>query len=299
LEEAIRSKDAYECEFRIIDKNNLVKQIHSKIRIERNAEGQPIRLAGFNQDITERKKTEQQLQQLNKDLKERAADLSASNQELERFAYVASHDLQEPLRMVSSFLTLLNKKLADKLDDTSKKYIDFALDGADRMNRMILDLLQFSRVGTSKDGLVDVDCNEVLETIKTLFHLRIIESNATIDVKPLPVIKAVQPLIQQLFQNLVGNALKYKDSADPVITVGCDELENVWRFYVKDNGIGIDPKFFDKIFIIFQRLHSRSEYSGTGIGLSICKKIVDRHGGNIWVESAPGKGSSFYFTIPK
>ncbi|MEO6720630.1 MAG: ATP-binding protein [Ferruginibacter sp.] len=299
LKEVLKSTDAYEYEFRIIDKNNLLKYIHSKIRIERNAGGQPIRLSGFNQDITERKKTEQQLQQLNKDLKANAADLSASNQELERFAYVASHDLQEPLRMVTSFLGLLNKKLAGKLDDTTERYIHFALDGAERMNRMILDLLQFSRVGTSKEDLVNVDCNDLLQTVKSIFHLRITESNATLDVKPLPVIKAIQPLMQQLFQNLVGNALKYDDKEKPVITVGCDELANLWQFYVKDNGIGIDPKFFDKIFVIFQRLHSRSEYSGTGIGLAICKKIVERHGGNIWVESSPGKGSSFYFTIPK
>ena len=299
LAEALYNMDTYECEFRIVDKNGQLKNISSKIRIERNREGQPLRLSGFNQDITERTKAAQQFQQLNKDLKEQAAELTASNDELERFAYIASHDLQEPLRMVRSFLRLLEKKLQGKLDDTSKRYIDFAVDGAERMNRMILDLLEFSRIGTSQENLTYVNCNVVLESVTQIFKQRIAETNAILDIRPLPLVRAVPSQILQLFQNLVENALKYHDQNQPRIIVGCEEQDDLWEFYVSDNGIGIDPMFFEKIFIIFQRLHNRTEYSGTGIGLSICKKIVERQGGRIWVESMLGKGSTFYFTIPK
>lgn len=253
----------------------------------------------LSMDITHRKKSEILLNELYKVLERRAVELQTSNTELERFAYVASHDLQEPLRMVSSFLHLLEKKLEGKLDDSNKEYIKFAVDGAERMKRLIQDLLQYSRVGTSKESITTVDCNEVMNTVQTILSLSIQETNATIQVKKLPVIKAVQPQIQQLFQNLVGNALKYHSDAPPVIEVGCTDKELYWEFYVKDNGIGIDPKFFDKVFIIFQRLHNRTEYAGTGIGLAICKKIIEKHGGTIRIESAIDKGATFYFTIPK
>ncbi len=254
-------------------------------------------------DYTERKVLDDQIQLFNESLEkkvtEKTAELKASNVELERFAYVASHDLQEPLRMVSSFLQLLEKKLEGTLDETNKKYIDFAIDGAERMKRLIQDLLEYSRLGTSKEGFKNVDCNEILQTVSTVYQSRIEETKARLHVKPLPVIHGRQTRIQQLFQNLVGNALKYHSDQLPEIEIGCTELEGYWQFYVKDNGIGIEPKFFDKIFIIFQRLHNKTEYSGTGIGLSICKKIVERHGGRIWVESEYRKGSTFYFTIQK
>ncbi len=253
----------------------------------------------LSMDITERKKSEEALLQLNAILDKRADELQVSNTELERFAYVASHDLQEPLRMVSSFLHLLERKLEGKLDETNKQYIDFAVDGAERMKKLIQDLLQYSRVGTSRESITAVDCNEVMETVRSVLALSIYETKATLQVNDLPVIKAVHPQMVQLFQNLVGNALKYKGEEPPVIEVGCIAKGNRWEFYVKDNGIGIDPRFFDKIFIIFQRLHNKTEYSGTGIGLSICKKIVEKHGGEIRVASEPGKGSIFYFTLPK
>ncbi len=271
-------------------------------------------------DITERKKAEKAIIRLNETLEKRAAELQDSNEELESFAYVASHDLQEPLRMVSSFLQLLEKKLGTDLDETTKQYIYFAVDGAERMKKLIHDLLEYSRVSSSKENSTNVDCNEVISTVRNFYNLRLLEENASLHIKPLPVIKAVQPQIQQLFQNLIDNALKYRSNKPAEIEVGCTENNGYWQFYVKDNGIGIDPKFFDKIFIIFQRLHSKTEYSGTGIGLAVCKKIVETHGGKIWVEPAyansrrpkpmaadeasagksePGKGSTFYFTIPK
>lgn len=250
-------------------------------------------------DITQRKQTELLLKQLNENLKKRATELQASNTELERFAYVASHDLQEPLRMVSSFLHLLEKRLNGALDATNKQYIDFAVDGAERMKQLIQDLLQYSRVGSSKEEPVEVNCNVLIKTVRSLLSVAIIETKTELIVKPLPVIKAVQSQMLRLFQNLIGNALKYHSEKPPVIEIGYTDKKGVWEFYVKDNGIGIEPKFFDKIFIIFQRLHNKTEYSGTGIGLSVCKKIVEKHGGNIWVESESGKGSTFYFTIPK
>ncbi|MEO6613796.1 MAG: CHASE3 domain-containing protein [Chitinophagaceae bacterium] len=250
-------------------------------------------------DITPRKRSEILLKELNETLEKRAVELQSSNTELERFAYVASHDLQEPLRMVSSFLHLLEKKMEGKLDDSAKQYIGFAVDGAERMKNLIQDLLRYSRVGTSKESITDVDCNEILESVRSVLSLTIRETGATLLVKNLPVIKAIPAQILQLFQNLVGNAIKYHGEAPSLIEVDCTEKEKSWEFSVKDNGIGIDPRFFDKIFIIFQRLHNKTDYAGTGIGLSICKKIVERHGGNIWVESSPGNGSRFYFTIPK
>ena len=237
--------------------------------------------------------------EMKSNLQKSTAELKTSNTELERFAYVASHDLQEPLRMVSSFLHLLERKLEGKLDESSKQYIGFATDGAERMKTLIQDLLQYSRVGTSKEAVSKVDCNEVIQSVISLLSLSIRETNATIHVHPLPVIKAVQPQMLQLFQNLIGNALKYHGPAAPQIEVGVAEKGDEYEFYVKDNGIGIDPKFYERIFIIFQRLHNKSDFSGTGIGLSICKKIVERHGGKIRVESEPGKGSTFYFTLPK
>jgi PAS domain S-box-containing protein len=250
-------------------------------------------------DATERQLTAKQLKELNENLKKRAAELQASNVELERFAYVASHDLQEPLRMVSSFLQLLEKKLEGTLDDAGKKYIFFAIDGAERMKTLIQDLLQYSRIGTSKELMVAIDCNEVLQSVRNIFALSIKETNAELIVHPLPVIQGEKAQIHQLFQNLVGNAIKYSSPNAPHIEIGYEDQVSYWQFYVKDQGIGINPKFFEKIFVIFQRLHNKTEYSGTGIGLAICKKIVERHGGSIWVESELGKGSTFFIRLPK
>lgn len=299
MDEAIESRDSYESEFRIIDKAGNVKYIHSKIVIERNSKGLPTRLAGFNQDITERNLSKIRLNQLNENLQKYAEELESSNIELERFAYIASHDLQEPLRMVSSFMGLLQKKYNDKFDDTARSYIRFAVDGAERMKKLILDLLLFSRVDTHNEAMQMVNCNELMEEVQQDLLSAITESKATIRVNQLPNLRGYKSQLEQLFQNLIGNAIKYRNEKLPLIEISCEEKEKYRQFCVQDNGIGIDPKFFQKIFIIFQRLHNKDDYSGTGIGLAIARKIVERHGGTIWVESEPGQGSSFYFTIAK
>jgi two-component system CheB/CheR fusion protein len=250
-------------------------------------------------DITERKKAETMLQQLNHDLETRAAELAASNAELERFAYIASHDLQEPLRMVSSFLQLLQKKYKGQLDDKATQYIHFAVDGAERMKTLILDLLEYSRVGSGKGSFGPVNMDDVMKEVGETFREKIIADRAKVEIGPMPDAYGDKVQLVQLLQNLVGNALKYQSIDPPVIRIQGKEAPEGWMYSVEDNGIGIDPMFFEKIFIIFQRLHNKSDFSGTGIGLAICKKIVERHGGRIWVESSPGKGSKFFFTIAK
>lgn len=247
---------------------------------------------GFIRDITERKKAEQKVQRYLNELK-------VSNTELERFAYIASHDLQEPLRMVSSFLSLLEEEMDGQLDETKKQYIDFAVDGAERMKALIQALLQYSRVGAHKEEFILTDLNEVASYVNQVLGEDILKNNAMLTWKPLPHLKVHKTLINQLFLNLVSNALKYRSDRNPEIEVGSVEKPDHYIFYVKDNGLGIETKYFDKIFVIFQRLHNKSEYSGTGIGLAICKKIVEVHNGKIWIESEPGKGSVFYFSIPK
>ena len=250
-------------------------------------------------DITDRRRSELMLQQLNEDLKKRAAELATSNAELERFAYIASHDLQEPLRMVSSFLQLLQKRYQGQLDEKAGQYIHYAVDGAERMKALILDLLEYSRVGSSKESFGPVSMDAVMAEVGDIFREKIIATRASIEIGLLPVVHGDKVQLTQLVQNLVGNALKYHSDEPPVIRVSGKEEPGYWKFSVADNGIGIDPLFFEKIFIIFQRLHNKSDYSGTGIGLAICKKIVERHWGRIWVESTPEQGSIFYFTITK
>jgi PAS domain S-box-containing protein len=257
------------------------------------------------QDISARK-------QANEALARYAAELERSNQELEQFAYVASHDLQEPLRMVASYVQLLSKDFAGELGPEADEYIGFAVDGARRMQRLIDDLLAFSRVGTRGRQFEPVDCNQVLQDVLRSLKLAIDEVQAQITYDFLPTVQGDRGQIYQLFQNLLANALKFHGSAPPAIEVGAvwqpsgastgsssGEEGAGWLFSVRDNGIGIEPQYFDRIFVIFQRLHSRAHYSGTGIGLAICKKIVERHGGRIWVESTPGEGATFYFRLPE
>jgi PAS domain S-box-containing protein len=251
-------------------------------------------------DVTERIRNESQLNKLNTDLGRRAGELAASNAELERFAYIASHDLQEPLRMVSSFLQLLQKKYKGHLDEKADQYIHYAVDGAERMKALIMDLLEYSRAGSAKETFGRVETETILKEVGDIFREKIALARASVEVGALPVVWGDKVQLLQLFQNLLSNALKYH-AADrtPVIRIRAKEEPGCWLFSVEDNGIGIDPQFFDKIFIIFQRLHNKTDYSGTGIGLAICKKIVERHGGKIWVESSPDQGSIFYFTIGK
>lgn len=257
-------------------------------------------VACYAKDITDIKKSGQRLNQLNIELQDQAEELAASNAELERFAYVASHDLQEPLRMVTGFLKLLEKQYKDNIDENSSKYIHFAVDGADRMKKLILDLLEYSRVSTNKELVSDVNMSEVLNDVLQIMDAKIKELPCNIRFNQLPILKAAnRTQMFQLLQNLISNALKYHSDSPCEIVIEASEQEQDWLFKIKDNGVGFDPQFAERVFVIFQRLHNKSEYSGTGIGLSICKKIVERHGGKIWAVSEKGKGSTFYFSIPK
>lgn len=245
----------------------------------------------FNDMIIKRKQAKEEVQTY-------IEQLERSNRELEQFAYVASHDLQEPLRMVISYLQLIETRYKGNLDDDADEFIGFAVDGANRMKALINDLLAFSRSGRSEKELAPTDSQAVLEQTLNNLSLIIEESGVQVTNDPLPTVVADDSQLMNLFQNLVGNAIKFRNENAPRLHVSAKKNEGEWQFSVKDNGIGIDPKYFDRIFVIFQRLHSKDEYSGTGIGLAICKRIVERHGGRIWVESQPGEGSTFYFTIP-
>jgi len=257
-------------------------------------------LAVYFKDITERKNSDSRLKELNESLQLQTKELETSNAELEQFAYVASHDLQEPLRMVTGFLTQIERKYGDILDEKGKQYINFAVDGAKRMRQIILDLLEFSKVGTLEDSLEDIKVDELICDIIALYRKQIEEKKATILYNNLPVIHSFKTPLRQILTNLISNSLKYSKTGTPSqIKIECKETQNYWQFSVSDNGIGIEAVYFDKIFIIFQRLHNRDEYPGTGMGLALAKKIVEGLGGNIWLESTENIGSTFYFTILK
>jgi len=236
--------------------------------------------------------------QLYEQSRRQAMELARSNADLEQFAYVASHDLQEPLRMITGYTQLLAKRYGDKLDQNANEYINYAVDGAKRMQRLIHDLLTYSRVGTQGKEFAPTDCGAVVAETVRILQPAIQESAATIAYDSLPTVMGDETQLLQLFQNLIGNAIKYRDSKPPAVQVSCKQEGEHWLFSVRDNGIGIDPKYAERIFVIFQRLHTGEQYAGTGIGLAVCKKIVERHGGKIWVESEPGKGATFHFTIP-
>ncbi len=257
-------------------------------------------LAVYFKDITERKVSESRLKGLNESLQRQAKELATSNAELEQFAFVASHDLQEPLRMVTSFLTQIERKYADVLDEKGKRYIDFAVDGAKRMRQIILDLLEFSKVGTSEDKLEEIKLDKLINEILALHRKQIEEKKAIVSVKNLCSVYSYNTPLRQILTNLISNSLKYVNhGVAPHIKIACKETKKHWQISVTDNGIGIEPEYFDKIFIIFQRLHNKDEYAGTGMGLAIAKKIVENLGGRIWVESVKDHGSIFYFTILK
>ena len=291
VKDAVENKIPFETVYRI-RKNGSMNYISTKASIDRNQDGNPIRMSGVCFDITDMKKgAERTLFRLNE-------DLLRSNRELEQFAYVASHDLQEPLRMVSSFTQLLALKYQDKLDSDAREYINYAVDGAVRMQNLINDLLEFSRIETKGKILQPADMNNPLRQAVNNLKIIIREKDAQVSSDDLPVLIADESQIVQLFQNLIGNALKFCKTS-PRIHVSASEEADHFRFVVEDNGIGIEEQYFSKIFRIFQRLMPKTQYEGTGIGLAICKRIVERHGGKIWVESEPESGSRFFFTIPK
>jgi len=247
----------------------------------------------LNREVEERRRAENEL-------KKTLADLERSNKELEQFAYVASHDLQEPLRMVSSYTQLLGERYGDQLDEKAKKFINYAVDGAIRMQQLIQDLLLFSRVTTRGEEFQPVDSGAALGMAMSGLGETIRESGALVTNDDVfPQVIADQTQLAQVFQNLISNAIKFRGQKQPRIHVSVQEQDLHWLFSVKDNGIGIDPRYRGKVFVIFQRLHTREEYPGTGIGLALCERIIKRHGGEIWFDSKPGEGSTFYFTFPK
>jgi signal transduction histidine kinase len=225
-------------------------------------------------------------------------ELARSNAELEQFAYVASHDLQEPLRMVAAYTQLLSDRYSGKLDEQADKYIRYAVEGATRMQTLVQDLLEFSRAGSLKNGVSPTDCNAAVEQALVNLHAAVAESGATVKRSPLPVVTANFSQLVQIFQNIIGNALKFHGPDAPLIRIGAEKKAAEWVFSITDNGIGMAPDDRRSIFDVFKRLHTRTEYPGNGIGLSICKKIIELHGGKIWVASQPDRGSTFKFTLP-
>ncbi|MBK8020772.1 MAG: PAS domain S-box protein [Chloroflexi bacterium] len=277
--------------FRCTASDGRLVHIEAHFSVIRDEEGKSVGLVGVMMDVTERRRIEQ-------DLAQYAEELRRSNEELEQFAYVASHDLQEPLRMVTSYLQLIEQRYGETLDKDGKEFFAFAIDGATRMKVLINDLLAYSRIQRSAAELETVNMDEVLEQVLHNLQLRIEDTCAVITRDPLPEVTANRVQMIQLLQNLISNALKFRGDRTPEIHVGVQRDGANWHFTVRDNGIGIESEYLERIFVIFQRLHSRGQYPGTGIGLAISKKIVDKHDGAIHAESTPGEGSTFHFTLP-
>lgn len=233
-----------------------------------------------------------------KELEQKTIELQRSNSDLEQFAYIASHDLKEPLRMISSYTKLLAKRYKGRLDSDADEFIRYAVEGANRMERLIEDLLAYSRVSTRSKPVQPVDSESCFQEVVDSLRMAIEDSGAIVTHDPLPMVMSDPTQLGQVFQNLIGNGIKFRGSEDPRIHVTATRNDDEWRFCVSDNGIGLDPEFTPRIFEIFQRLHGGEKYPGTGIGLAICKRTVERHGGRIWAESRGEKGSKFYFTLP-
>ncbi|WP_163382337.1 PAS domain-containing sensor histidine kinase [Cyclobacterium sp. SYSU L10401] len=280
-------------------KGKLVWLLTNKVPL-RDSEGKVVGLVGMSRDVTDRKKKEENLKRLNSALQKKALELERSNQELEQFAYIASHDLQEPLRMITGFLGLLEKKYEPLLDPKGRQYIHFAVDGASRMKNIIMDLLAYSRAGRIEEKVKEVAVDELVANVIQLQKELIKQKNARIRLGKFPKINIPVAPIRQVFHNLINNALKYqREDQVPQVDIKAEEEEEFWKFMVIDNGIGIPETLQGRVFILFSRLHGKEKYSGTGIGLAMCKKIIENLGGTIGFRSIEGKGSAFFFTVPK
>jgi PAS domain S-box-containing protein len=283
-EQVFRGGSVTNYELAVRHKGGGVTPVMYNASVYRDESGEVKGVFAAARDVSDRKRAEE--------------ELIRSNEELQQFAYVASHDLQEPLRNVASCLQMLEKKYKNKLDSTADEYIHHAVDSSVRMKALILDLLAYSRIGTERTPPQPIDCEQILDQTARNLRAVVADAGAVITHDPLPTIPADETQLLQVFQNLIGNAVKFRRDEPPQIHVSAVKNENEWIFSFKDNGIGMESRHLDRIFVIFQRLHKRSRYDGTGMGLAIVKKVVERHNGRVWVESEPGKGTTFYFTIP-
>jgi PAS domain S-box-containing protein len=297
-------------EFEMIRKDGTILPVLLSASAIKDTNGNYLMSRSTVFDITERKLTEEELrkhrehleelvEQRTAELTKMADELTRSNKDLKEFAYVVSHDLKEPLQVIKGFLRLFEKRYKEKFDEKAEQLIRFTIEGAERMQELIKDLLEYSQVGTKGKEFKPTDCSLILNNAVSNLKVSLEESAGVVTHDTLPIIMADAMQLSSLFQNLVGNAIKFRGSETPRIHISAERKGDEWLFSVRDNGIGINPEFADRIFDVFQRLHSSDEYPGTGIGLAVCKKIVEHHGGRIWVESEPGKGATFYFTIPE
>jgi light-regulated signal transduction histidine kinase (bacteriophytochrome) len=282
----------FHLEKRYIHQEGYIVWVLLSVALVCDAQNQPLYAVVQAQNITQHKRARQELAR-------RVSELAHSNAELEQFAYVASHDLQEPLRKIASYTELLARRYQGKIDPGADKFIGYIVDGANRMQQLINDLLTYSRVGRTTDlTMENVELGQIMEGIFNDLARTIRDSQAEITCDELPVVLGHPRHIAQLLQNMITNAIKFRGDAPPRVHISAERRADAWVIAVRDNGIGIAPEYAERIFVVFQRLHTRTEYPGTGIGLAICKKIVERHGGQIWVEAQPGQGSTFFFTLP-
>lgn len=291
VEQHFKGEARFVKEYRLRTKRGPYKWFLGSGQASFDEAGKPVRMVGSIIDIDPLKKAEAALSDYAETLKHR-------NAELEQFAYVASHDLQEPLRTITGFVSLLEGRLESHLDAETREFMDFIVEAATRMKALINDLLQYSRIGRWEINIAKTDLNALAHTILQVMGATIEERNASVTFDTLPTLHCDAAKVGLLLQNLIGNGLKYNNAEQPQVHISAEREEGQWRFAVRDNGIGIAPKFHERIFQIFKRLHGRNAYTGTGIGLALCQKVVERHGGRIWVESAPGEGSTFFFTLP-
>jgi PAS domain S-box-containing protein len=300
---SLQTGNPFEVEFRLKKSDGTYRWHQGRASAMRDTTGKIMTWIGANSDIHDQKASEEALENAvearTRALSEAIKDLSRSNNDLEQFAYVASHDMKEPIRMVSNYAMLLSQKYRNKIDPEADEFIGYITEGAKRMQELIEDLLAYSRIGrTDASESALIDCNKVFEIAKANLHEIIEDSGANLEFQELPTIHGKEPQLVRLFQNILGNSLKFRSpDKTPEIQIKCEKRSEQYLFSIADNGIGISPEYAEKIFVIFQRLHNREKYGGTGIGLAVCKKIVELHGGKIWVESDPGNGATFKFTL--